>query len=401
MRETRQDLEREAELRAYAVLDAHRIPALERVVDLAASICGMAVAEVNVITSDDVVHVATTNRDYLRVPREHSFCSPVISYDVENYVVRDATQEEPFASSPYVTGEKASIRSYASARMTAPNGVVLGNLCVFDSVVRTVDESQLASLRHLAAMVVDIFEMRRSERELAGAVSRLAGSHRELNTSNESLEAFAGQISHDLQSPLTTVELALELLEDEVALSETGLTLLEFARSGGRRMQQSITDLLDFAVAGSGSPAVRVDVAAVTRSVLADLAVGLEDVEVEVGALPDVLGHETELRAVLQNLVANAVKFASPFGSPYVRVEGVVGGTTARISVIDNGPGIPEAERTAVFGLNVRGSSTSAPGHGIGLATCARLIGARGGRIGVDGVAGGGSEFWFELPAAG
>lgn len=398
LRESRQDLEREAELRAYAVLDAQRIPALERIVDLAAAVCGMAVAEVNVVSTEDVVHVATTNRDYLRVPREHSFCSPVIGYGVETYTVPDATQEQPFASSPYVTGEKASIRSYASARLQAPNGVVLGNLCVFDSTVREVEPSQLEALKHLAGMVVDIFEMRRSELELAGALNRLAGSHRELHSSNESLEAFAGQISHDLQSPLTTVELALELLEDEVELSETALSLLDFARSGGRRMQRTITDLLDFAVAGSGSPAVRVDLADVVTSVLADLAVGLVDVKVEVGELPPVLGHDTELRAVLQNLVANAVKFASPYGTPHVQLRGTVDGGTARISVIDNGPGIAEADRAAVFGLNVRGDTT-VPGHGIGLATCARLIAARGGRIGVDQAVGGGSEFWFELPA--
>src|SRR4051794_11634259 len=106
---TGEDFEREAELRAYAVLNAQRIPALEPIVDLAAAVCGMAVAEVNVVSTLDVVHVATTNRDYLRVPREHSFCSPVITYGVETYVVPDATLEQPFASSPYVTGEKASI----------------------------------------------------------------------------------------------------------------------------------------------------------------------------------------------------------------------------------------------------------------------------------------------------
>lgn len=399
LRESRHDLEREAELRAYAVLDAERIPALERIVDLAASICGMAVAEVNVVSTDDVVHVATTNRDYLRVPREHSFCSPVISYGVETYVVPDATLEEPFASSPYVTGEKAAIRSYASARLQAPNGVVLGNLCVFDFVTGEIGRSQLDSLQILAGMVVDVFEMRRSERELAGALNRLAGSHRELHSSNESLEAFAGQVSHDLQSPLTAVELALELLEDEADLDETGLSLLEFARSGGRRMQRTITDLLDFAVAGAVSPPSPVDLDAVVRSVLDDLAVVLAGVEIEVDVLPGVLGHETEVRAVLQNLVSNAVKFSSPLGTPHIRVSGSVSGHTARISVLDNGPGIPEAEREAIFGLNVRGA-TAVPGHGIGLSTCARLVAARGGRIGVEPVPSGGSEFWFELPSA-
>lgn len=393
------DLAREAELRAYAVLGTDDIPALERITDLAAALCGMSVAEVNVVSTADVVHVATTSRDHRRVPREDSFCSTVIGYDVDTYVVPDATQELPFARSPYVTGELAAIRTYASARLVSSSGVVLGTLCVFDQAFVEVSESNLAALQTLAATVVDVLEMRRTQLELAGSVTRLAASHRELHSSNESLEAFAGQISHDLQAPLTVVEIALELLEDEAVLDEDAQALLEHARSGGRRMQRTITDLLDFAVAGAGSPAVRVDLDAVVADTLADLAAGLEDVKIDVDPLPAVLGHESEVRSILQNLIANAVKFAAPLGVPHVHLSGEVRGASVRVTVADNGPGVPEAEREAVFGLAFRGV-TEVEGHGIGLATCARIVRARGGRIGVDHAPSGGAAFWFELPAA-
>ncbi|MET3963522.1 signal transduction histidine kinase [Marmoricola sp. OAE513] len=400
MRESYVDLEREAELRAYAVLDAEQIPALERIADLAAEICGMAVAEVNAVSLDDVVHVATTNRDHLRVPREFSFCSPVISYGVDTYTVVDATKQEPFASSPYVTGERASIRSYAAARMVGPTGVVLGNLCVFDYEPREVTIDQLAALQSLSATIVEILEMRRTERELATALNRLAGSHRALHSSNESLEAFAGQISHDLQAPLTAVEVALELLEDEVDLSEDAQMLLGHARSGGRRMQSTITELLDFAVAGSSSPTVPVDLNEVVSEVLADLDWSLTDAKIEVEPLPAVLGQSAELRAVMQNLVANAVKFSAPTAVPHIQIHGESHDGTVRVTVADNGPGVPEEQREAVFGLNVRGD-TDVAGYGIGLATCARIVRTRRGAIGVDPSPTGGSSFWFELPAAG
>ena len=318
--QARRDLEREAELRAYAVLGTEDIPALERIADLAAALCGMSVAEVNVVSTADVVHVATTNRDHLRVPRQHSFGSTVIEHDVDNYVVPDATEEMPFAASPYVTGELAAIRSYVSARLVAPSGIVLGTLCVFDQALVEVDESHLEALRTLAATVVDVLEMRRAQVELAATITRLAESHRELHTSNESLEAFAGQISHDLQAPLTAVELALELLEDETELGGDAQSLLEHARSGGRRMQRTITDLLDFALAGSATPAVPVHLDLVVEQTLADLRVGLRGAKVEVMSLPVVMGHETEIRAVVQNLIANAVKFAAPYGVAHVQV---------------------------------------------------------------------------------
>lgn len=397
--QARRDLEREAELRAYAVLGDDDIPALERIADLAAMLCGMSVAEVNVVSTADVVHVATTNRDHLRVPREHSFCSTVIEHDVENYVVTDATREMPFAASPYVTGEIAAIRSYVSARLVAPSGTVLGTICVFDQALVEVNDEHLAALRALAAAVVDVLEMRRVQVELADSVARLADSHRELHSSNESLEAFAGQISHDLQAPLTAVELALELLEDETDLGADAQSLLEHARSGGRRMQRTITDLLDFALAGSGTPAEPVDLDRVLEQVVADLGVAVADAKIEAKPLPRVMGHETEVRAVLQNLIANAVKFAAPYGVAHVQVSGEVDGGAARITVADNGPGIREDEREAVFGLSFRGQS-DVEGHGIGLATCARIIRARGGRIGADQAASGGAALWFELPVA-
>ncbi len=397
--EARRDLEREAELRAYAILGDDDLPALERIADLAAMLCGMSVAEVNVVSTTDVVHVATTNRDHLRVPREHSFCSTVIEKDVENYVVTDATREMPFAASPYVTGEIAAIRSYVSARLVTPTGTVIGTICAFDQALVEVNDEHLAARRALAAAVVDVLEMRRTQLELAGALTRLADSHRELHSSNESLEAFAGQISHDLQAPLTAVELALELLEDETELGTDAQALLEHARAGGRRMQRAITDLLDFAVAGSAVPPVLVDVERLVEQVIDDLGGAVADAKIEVKPLPRVIGHETEVRAVLQNLIANAVKFAAPYGVAHVYVSGVVDGGTARITVADNGPGIPERDREAVFGLAFRGEVGDVAGHGIGLATTARIIRARGGRIGVESAPGGGAALWFELPA--
>ena len=162
-------------------------------------------------------------------------------------------------------------------------------------------------------------------------------------------------------------------------------------------MARTITDLLDFAVVGEGSPATRVDLDGVVADVLDDLGPGLLDAKIEAGPLPAVLGHESEVRAVLQNLIANAVKFSAPSGVAQVRISGEVNDGTALITVADNGPGVPEEQRQQVFGLAFRGEST-VDGHGIGLATCARIISARGGRIGVDQVPSGGAAFWFELP---
>lgn len=392
------DVEREAELRAYDVLASTPLPVLDRIADLAALVCGTSTAEVNVITATEQVHLAASDRNTARVPKEDSFCARVIGMEEPVVVVTDAGSDARFSDSPFANGERGAITTYAAARLTSATGSVLGTLCVFDDGPRVLAATQLAALQHLAGIVSDFLETRRVEIELAGSLQRLAGSHRALRASNESLEAFAGQISHDLQSPLTSVELALGLLAEHAALDEKSQLLLDHALSGGRRMQRAITDLLDFAVSGTSTTPVRVALEPVVDQVLLDLGATFT-ARIEVDALPTVLGQETAVRAVLQNLIANAVKHAATAGRPHIHLSGEVRDGTARITVADDGPGVPVAEREAIFALAVRGTS-DAPGHGIGLATCARIVHASGGRIGVDQGPSGGAAFWFELPAA-
>ena len=101
----------------------------------------------------------------------------------------------------------------------------------------------------------------------------------------------------------------------------------------------------------------------------------------EVGALPTVTGDGTLLRALLQNLVANAVKFSAGHGQrPVVGVgaEAVPGGW--RVTVDDNGPGVAVEDRDRVFELLARGEDQeSVDGLGIGLSTCRRIVQSHGG----------------------
>jgi signal transduction histidine kinase len=102
---------------------------------------------------------------------------------------------------------------------------------------------------------------------------------------------------------------------------------------------------------------------------------------------------------VLANLVSNAVKFSPPGGAIVVAVERVAG--ALRFGVRDSGPGIAEADRERVFEPFVQldgGATRARGGTGLGLAICKGLVEAHGGRMGVEGVPGGGSLFWFELP---
>ena len=104
---------------------------------------------------------------------------------------------------------------------------------------------------------------------------------------------------------------------------------------------------------------------------------------IEVGDLPVVHADPDDMYSVLQNLVTNSVKFARPDVPAVVRIAPAADAGGWRISVRDNGVGIPEHRRVDVFSLFSRVDDDVA-GHGIGLATVARIIAAHGGRVGAE-----------------
>jgi signal transduction histidine kinase len=121
------------------------------------------------------------------------------------------------------------------------------------------------------------------------------------------------------------------------------------------------------------------------------------DATLRIGPLPVVRADADRLYSVLLNLVTNAVKFARPGVPPVIRLEGRQVGDAWRVSVVDNGRGIPADRREDVFAMFSR-VSTAVEGHGIGLATVRRIVEMHGGRVGVDEGDDHGTEVWFELP---
>jgi signal transduction histidine kinase len=141
-----------------------------------------------------------------------------------------------------------------------------------------------------------------------------------------------------------------------------------------------------------------VDLNAVMAEIRDDLAGDLDEVDLLVDRLPVVCGDRTQLRAVLQNLVANAVKFTRPLRAPRVTVTAPPVESGWRLEVADNGPGVPAAERERVLEPMVRGSGTEVDGTGLGLAICARVVQAHGGTMGLTDGPDGGACVWLELP---
>jgi signal transduction histidine kinase len=245
--------------------------------------------------------------------------------------------------------------------------------------------------------------LREREEALAALSTQLRERAEELERSNADLERFAYVASHDLAEPLRTISGFTTLLGRRYRgkLDREADEFIGFIEDGTRRMQELIRALLDLSRAGqSANNPQRVDLAAALAEVLNSLHAQIRDENATVRAegLPVVTGDAAQLRQLLQNLVANAVKFRGDEPPVVTLSARNVDGDRVEVSVADNGIGVPPDQAERIFQPFQR-AAAGHEGTGIGLAVCARIVATHRGRIWVEPREEGGSVFRFTLPA--
>ncbi len=245
----------------------------------------------------------------------------------------------------------------------------------------------------------DVSQRRAQEALLARALA-------EITAVNEQLGEFASMAAHDLASPLRAIRGFAELLRDRYGaeLGRDAREWIEFIRSDAERMQTLIDDLLAYARSGGvPAPTSIVDTATVAAEVAGILgpAYAAKGAELSVGVLPRVVGDRAALFVVLRNLLGNALKFLRADVPGRVAVGATRRGDEWVLSVSDNGTGVPDGERAAIFLPFQRGeASAGRGGNGLGLSICRRVVEYHGGRIWFEPTSGGGATFLFTLDAA-
>ena len=220
----------------------------------------------------------------------------------------------------------------------------------------------------------------------------------------DNLASFAGVIAHDLLNPLSIVDGWAEALNESFLEGpvdqEDGAAMVNRILKASKHMRRFIDDLLDYAVARDH---------AIQRDDV-DLSLLLEDVaslrrqnnarpRIHVQEGLEVNGDASMLRQLFDNLIGNAIKYVAPGVRPHIIVGGAADGDFVRITVDDNGIGVPPEQRRNIF-ENFQRVATDYTGTGIGLAICARIVGRHGGTISVeDNPHGQGSRFTLTIPA--
>ncbi len=266
-------------------------------------------------------------------------------------------------------------------------------------------------LQHKHGHVVPVLLRGYIQRDPQGMAQRISGTLMDL-TERKRVEQmkndFVSTVSHELRTPLTSISGALGLIVGGALGSAppTMQQMLEIAYRNSLRLGHLINDLLDMEKIAAGKMSFEL-----REHSLGDL---LEESLASNQALCEqhgvccTLEHPTDvlvwvdglrLQQVLGNFLSNAVKFTPEGGE--IRLHSSLRGTKVRISVTDQGPGIPEAFRSRVFEKFAQADASDSrqkSGTGLGLAITKELIERMGGTVGFDCVPGQGTTFWCELP---
>ncbi|HZW15567.1 MAG TPA: response regulator [Brevundimonas sp.] len=224
----------------------------------------------------------------------------------------------------------------------------------------------------------------------------------------EMKEEFVSTVSHELRTPLTSIAGSLGLLAGGAAgpLPEKAARLVGIAHANSQRLVRLINDILDIEKLESGKLTLDLsivdlgDIAARSVEAMRGLA---DDLGVEItlrhGEPAPVRGDPDRLMQVVANLLSNACKFSPTGGEVTVSVDPRA--RIARLSVQDQGSGIPEAFRSRIFSkfAQADGSGTRAKGGtGLGLAIAREITERHGGRLWFESPPGRGATFHLELP---
>lgn len=252
-------------------------------------------------------------------------------------------------------------------------------------------------LQSVANVVGQAIRRHAAEEETRSAFRRQQEAVARLQSLDEMKNTFLEAVSHELRTPLASVlgfALTLEARHDQMNGEEVD-AVLERLAANARKLDRLLRDLLDLdrlyrrVIVPLRRPA---DLASVVRSAVAECDLGGRTVHLE--NRPVIVNVDAaKIERIVENLLVNVVRHTPTDASIWLRVEALPGG--ALLTVEDNGPGIPDSLKDAIFDAFRRGDTghAHAPGTGIGLSLVMRFAELHGGRAWVEDRPGGGARF--------
>ncbi len=308
---------------------------------------------------------------------------------------RTVTEGEVFRLETYLECEKVSeneTRLYmrAEGELRGTTGTLLEYLLFFSPVTRIVTGTQID--RILSDLGENLKEyMRKYWRE-------------ELEKKTKELEAFVYTVSHDLRTPLISLEGFSDMLQEEFGaeLGEEGLHYLDRIKANVEKMDNFIDDLLELSRVGRKEEEnEKVDVQEVVEEVVNDLSSVLEEKGIDVRIqeeMPTLLFQRKRLYQIFSNLISNSCKYMGTPETPKIEIRAESQESNWLLCVEDNGIGIEEENQEKIFEIFHREKRLEEEGTGVGLAIVSQIIENSGGKIWVESEKGKGSKFYIKIP---
>ncbi len=326
---------------------------------------------------------------------------PRIINDLEDYL----------ASKPDSESTRLIVAEGLRSSLTCPlvvNGQPVGFIFFSSALPHRYTPEHVSVFQGIAAQLSVIVEKGRMASDLDARKQEMERQNEDLRRLDAIKSRFLGMVAHDLRNPIASIQMSAELLADpEASLDpdERQVFLSDINRQAGY-MVDLIDDLLDVTKIESGRLDLHKEAIGVCEflgdtvrrhanlAARKSIAVTLKSRQQGI-----VQADRKRLRQVLDNLISNAVKF-SPAGTAvevsYRRERG-----SWRVEVIDQGPGLTDADHQTLFEYFSTLSAKPTGGEnstGLGMAITRRVVEAHGGEVGVDSRPGTGSTFWFTIP---
>lgn len=277
-------------------------------------------------------------------------------------------------------------------------------------------QKELKIVRDLLSKEIEIRKKDQENLELivAERTKELVKNNEELELRNHELQQFSWVVSHDLKEPARKIQMFINVIKDKFLIKEEkSLYYIERTLKAAERMQNLITDLLEYSRLSSNVPPESVDLNLIVDDVFVDFdhLMDKKKVEVKIGNLPTIQGIPSQLRQVFQNLIGNSIKFSKTDVTPIIEIKAAIindksfdsvediNGKFCRIEVKDNGIGFNENYLDQIFlifqSLNDR---SVYEGTGIGLAIAKKIIDKHNGLITAKSSNNDGATFIIILP---
>ncbi len=385
------ECERLQTLLRYEILDTADDKAFDELTQLASSICQTPISLISLVDDHRQWFKSKVGIDAPETPKNIAFCSHAILQE-KIFEVPNALDDQRFCDNPLVTGAP-DIRFYAGAPLIAPNGLAIGTLCVIDSEAKTLNENQRQMLTALAKQVISQLELR-------------LRSH-QLERMNREREQLFTMISHDLRSPFNCILGMSRRLSAKVNTLEPEevLKISQSIQASSINVYSLLDEILQWSQQRLGSLSC-ISKNQLLRPLVTDAVELLQDslefkrleVDLSIDTKLAVYADTTMTKAVMRNLISNAVKYSEPEGR--IGISANLNEQWVIVSVVDNGCGIDKTLVSRLFDQCVDSSEGSEQelGHGLGLSLCGEFIRAQGGKIWVDKDHHNGAKVDFCLP---